>query len=236
VGLLAFATTFRVAGQSGKFEMIQPFASLAAHGVVAGVPRHRYVTGLTDPAFRLSVNFIGAPALTAAEFKDYRQDFILGASLRITAPLGQYDDDKLVNIGSNRWSFKPEIGFSKAFGRWTFELAPAIALYTDNDDFFGGHTRSVSALYSAQAHISYTLSPGFWLGLDAAWFTGGRSSIDDLERDDEQEGTRFGATLSLPINRHHSMKFYGILGFNPDGDQDFRAIGLAWQYRWGGGY
>ena len=80
------------------------------------MPRERFVTGFGDPAFRFSMNFVGAPALTAAEFKDYRQDLILGASLRIIVPLGQYDDTKLVNIGSNRWSLKPEIGCSKAFG------------------------------------------------------------------------------------------------------------------------
>ena len=117
-------------------------------------------SGFADPAFRLSLNFIGAPALTAAEFKDYRQDFIFGASLRITAPLGQYDSDKLVNIGTNRWSFKPEIGYSKAFGRWTVEIAPAAAFYTDNGDFFGGQTREVAPLYSLQSHVSYTFTAG----------------------------------------------------------------------------
>ena len=95
------------------------------------------------------MNFIGAPALTAAEFKNYRQDFILGASLRVIAPLGQYDSDKLVNIGTNRWSFKPEIGFSKAFGPWTVEFTPGVTFYTDNGDFFGGKTREVAPLVAA---------------------------------------------------------------------------------------
>ena len=106
------------------------------------MPRERFVTGFGDPAFRFSMNFIGAPALTAAEFKDYRQDFIFGASLRVAIPLGQYDDTRLVNIGSNRWSVKTEIGCSKAFGRWTVELAPAVSVYTDNSDFFNGQTRA----------------------------------------------------------------------------------------------
>ena len=116
--------------------MIVPYVWLAAKGVAFGLPRERYVTGFADPALRFSMNFIGAPALTAAEFKDYRQNFIFGASLRVTAPLGQYDNDKLVNIGTNRWSLKPEIGFSKAFGRWTVELAPGVTFYTDNGGQF----------------------------------------------------------------------------------------------------
>ena len=116
-------------------------------GLVFGLPHARDVDGFADPAFRLSMNFVGAPALTAAEFKNYRQDLIFGMSLRVTAPLGEYDAEKLVNIGTNRWSFKPEIGFSKAFGPWTVELAPGVTFYTDNGDFFGGKTRQVAPLY-----------------------------------------------------------------------------------------
>jgi hypothetical protein len=236
VGIFAYATTLNVLGKSAKFDMIVPYMSLAAKGLVLGVPHARYVTGFADPAFRFSMNFIGAPALTAEEFKDYRQDFILGASLRVTAPLGQYNYDKLVNIGTNRWSLKPEVGFSKAFGRWTVELAPAATFYTDNGDFFGGHTRDVSPLFSMQAHVSYTFTPGGWLALNAGYFVGGRTTVDDVENDDEQEGTRFGATLALPVTRNHSVKFYGITGYNAHRTHDFQAVGIAWQYRWGGGF
>ena len=236
VGIFAYATTLNVFGKSAKFDMIVPYVSLAAKGLVLGVPRERYVTGFADPAFRFSMNFIGAPALTAAEFKDYRQDFILGASLRVTAPLGQYNYDKLVNIGTNRWSLKPEIGFSKAFGRWTVELAPAATFYTDNGDFFGGKTRKVSPLYSVQAGVSYTFVPGGWLALNAGYFVGGRTTVDDVKNNDEQEGARFGATLALPVNRHHSVKLYAITGYNAHRDHDFQAVGIAWQYRWGGGF
>ena len=236
VALFAYATTLNVLGKSAKVDVIVPYVWLTANGVAFGVPRRRYVTGFADPAFRFSMNFIGAPALTAAEFKDYRQNFILGASLRVTAPLGQYDRDKLVNIGTNRWSLKPEIGFSKAFGRWTVELAPAVTFYTDNGDFFGGQTRAVAPLYSVQAHVSYTFTPGCWLALNAGYFAGGRTTVDGVENDDEQEGMRFGATLALPVNRYHSVKLYGFTGYNAHCDHDFQAAGIAWQYRWGGGF
>ena len=236
VGVFAYATTLNVLGQSAKFDMIVPYSSLAAKGLVFGLPHARYVTGLADPAFRFSMNFIGAPALTAAEFKNYRQDFILGASLRVTAPLGQYDSDKLVNIGTNRWSFKPEIGFSKAFGPWTVELTPGVVFYTDNGDFFGGKTREVAPLVALQAGVSYTFEPGCWLALNAGYYVGGRTTVDGVENNDEQEGTRFGATLALPVNRYHSVKFYGITGYSAQREHDFQAVGIAWQYRWGGGY
>jgi hypothetical protein len=202
----AYATTLNVLGKSAKFDMIVSYMSLAAKGLVFGVPHERYVTGFADPAFRFSMNFIGAPALTMAQFKDYRQDFILGASLRITAPLGQYNYDKLVNIGTNRWSFKPEIGMSKAIGPWTVELTPGITFFTDNGDFFGGKTRQVAPLVGVQAGVIYTYAPGGWLALNAGYFVGSRTTVDDVENDDEQEGMRFGATLALPVNRYNSVK------------------------------
>ena len=236
VGVFAYATTLNVLGQSAKLDMIVPYSSLAAKGLVFGLPHTRNVTGFADPAFRFSMNFIGAPALTAAEFKNYRQDLILGASLRVTVPIGQYDDDRLVNIGTNRWSFKPEIGLSKAFGRWTVEFTPGVTLYTDNGDFFGGKTRQVAPLFSAQAGLSYTFAPGCWLALNGGHFVGGHTTVDRVGNDDEQEGTRFGATLALPVNRYHSVKFYGVTGYNAQREHDFQAVGIAWQYRWGGGF
>ena len=87
VGVLGFATTFGAFGQTGQFGLIVPYASIAAKGLVFGLPHARYVDGFADTAFRLSMNFVGAPALTAAEFKNYHQDFIFGMSLRVTAPL-----------------------------------------------------------------------------------------------------------------------------------------------------
>ncbi len=216
--------------------MTVPYVSLSAEGLVYGQRRERHVTGFSDPAFRFSMNFLGAPALTAKEFSTYRQNLILGTSLRVTPPMGQYDDDKLVNIGSNRWSLKQEFGISKAVGPWTFEFAPAVTFYTDNGDFYGGKTRQQDPLYSAQVGVSYTFIPGGWLALNASYFNGSRTTVDQIQNDDAQEGLRFGATLAIPVNRHHSVKLYAITGYNADRDHDFQAVGIAWQYRWGGGY
>jgi len=236
VGVLGGSTVLNVLGQSAKLELVVPYVALGAKGEVFGMPRARYIDGFADPLFRFSMNFIGAPALTAAEFSKYRQNFIFGGSIRIGVPLGQYDVNRLVNVGSNRWSLKPEIGFSKAFGRWTVELAPAVTFYTDNGDFFGGTSREQAPLYSAQGHISYTFAPGFWLGLDAAYFNGGRTTVDGVKNDDRLEGTRFGMTLALPVNRYHSIKLYAATGYNADRQHDFEALGIAWQTRWGGGF
>jgi len=137
-GLLAYVRSFDFAGQSAKLDVVVPATSFAAWGLVDGQPRQRDMAGLGDPRFRVSVNLIGAPALSVTDFANYRQDLIVGVSLQVSSPLGQYDDSKLLNLGNHRWSFKPELGISKAIGPWTFELAPSVTFFTDNTEFFGG--------------------------------------------------------------------------------------------------
>jgi hypothetical protein len=116
------------------------------------------VCGLADPRVRLSVNFYGAPALTLEEFAHYRQDILVGASLQVAAPLGQYDPGKLLNIGTNRWFIKPELGISKALGPVTLELAAGVTFYTPNHDFFGGHEKQQDPIYSLQGHLVDTFN------------------------------------------------------------------------------
>jgi hypothetical protein len=235
-GVLAAATTFGLLGQSAKADFILPYADLSAKGLVFGEPRERHVTGFGDPLIRFSMNFIGAPALKVAEFGEYQQDWIIGGSLRIGIPLAQYDNTRLINIGANRWSIRPELGVSKAIGKWTFEVAPGMAFYTDNDDFFGGNSRHQDPLFGLQSHFCYSFRAGFWAAFDVGWFTGGQSSVNGLRNEDRAEGTRLGLTLALPVNKNHSLKLYGVTGFNADWGNDFDAIGVAWQYRWGGGF
>jgi hypothetical protein len=235
-GLVAWARTLGIAGKSAKIDVVVPYSSLDAHGLVLDQPRFRHVSGFGDPAVRFSMNFIGAPALTLEEFAGYKQDLIVGGSLRLGIPLGQYDEDRLINIGSNRWSLRPELGISKAAGPWTLELTPGISLYSDNDDFFGGQTREQDPIWSMQSHLSYTFTPGCWLAFDASYFDGGRTTVNALPNNDRQEGFRFGLTFAVPVTRHQSVKLYALQGYDTSMERDLNVFGLAWQYRWGGGY
>ena len=108
-----------------------PYTWLDGTALYLGDPVARTVNGFQDPVVRVSMNFLGAPALTAEEFARYEQDLIVGASLQVSVPVGQYDATRLVNLGTNRWFVKPEIGVSKAIGRWTFEGKAAATLFTD---------------------------------------------------------------------------------------------------------
>src|SRR5438094_2950016 len=174
------------------------------------------------------------PALSMDEYATYHQDVIVGASLQVTAPLGQYDSTKLLNVGTNRWSIKPELGVSKAWGPVTLEVIPAITFFTNNDDFLRGKTLEQDPIYSVQGHLIYEISPALWTAFDATYYTGGRTTIDG-EKGERLENVRLGLTTSLSLTRHQSTKLFGSAGVYHRTENNFWAVGLAWQYRWGGG-
>jgi hypothetical protein len=233
--VFGYARALDLWGTSGKFDVIVPYTWLSGTAQYLGQPVQRMVDGFSDPAFRLSVNLYGAPALPLKDFANYHQDLIVGASLQVWAPWGQYDSHRLVNIGTNRWIFKPEVGISKALGSWTLELTAAASLYTDNRDFFGGNTRSQDPLYSIQGHTIYNFSSGIWGSLDATYFAGGRSRLNGTLSNDLQQNWRVGGTLALPVDIHDSIKLYASRGLSARTGNSYDLIGLAWQYRWGGG-
>jgi hypothetical protein len=134
--LLAYSRALDVFGVSAKIAAFVPYSSFSGHAVESGKAIEREMSGFNEPRFRFSINFYGAPALSVKDFASYHQDLIIGASLQVTPPLGQYDDKKVVNLGNNRWSFKPELGISKALGPWTLELVPSAIFFTDTTDFF----------------------------------------------------------------------------------------------------
>ena len=233
--VVAYGRVLDVFGMSAKFDATLPYTWLSGSADYQGQTVTRVVDGFANPAFRLSINFYGAPALSLKEFSGWKQDLIIGASLRVIAPVGQYDASKLVNIGANRWSFKPEAGISKEIGQWTLEADAGVTFYTKNDDFFGGQTHSQDPVYSVQGHVIYGFHSGVWASADATYFAGGRTSLDGVPNADLQQNWRFGGTLALPINRYNSVKFYVSSGVSARTGNSYDLIGAAWQYRFGGG-
>jgi len=232
---LAYVRTFDFFGKSAKFDVIVPYSSFSGQALVGGETRVREIAGLGDPRFRVSMNFFGAPALTMKEFASYRQDLIIGASVQVLVPLGQYDNSKLINLGNNRWSVRAELGLSKAIGPWTIEVAPSILYFTDNTDFNYGRTLSQAPLYIVQGHLLYNFPSGVWLGLNGLYYSGGRTALDGLNSDNLQTNTRVGLTLAVPINRHNSVKFTASTDVSTRTGSEFSLYGVAWQYRWGDG-
>jgi hypothetical protein len=233
--VVGYARTLDLWGKSGKFDVIVPYTWLSGTATYQGGALEREVDGFADPLLRLSVNFFGAPALTLPEFKSYQQDLIVGASLQVSVPVGQYDSAKLVNIGTNRWSFKPELGVSKALGDLTLEFKSGVTLYTTNDDFFNGNKRSQDPLYSLGAHAIYNFRSGIWASVDVTYFAGGRSILNDALQNDLQRNWRVGGTLALPVDARNSVKLYASSGVSARTGNNYDLVGVIWQYRWGGG-
>lgn len=233
--VLGYARALDLWGMSGKFDVVVPYTWLSGSATYLGERVDRIVNGFGTSAFRLSINLYGAPALDLKDFASYQQDVIVGASLRVFAPWGQYDDTRLINLGTNRWAFKPEIGVSKAEGPWTLEFTAAAMFFTDNEDFFGGNTRSQAPIYSLQAHAIYGFPSGIWASLDGTYFMGGRTTLNGVHGQDLQQNWRVGATLALPVDRFHSVKLYASKGVSARTGNNFDLLGIAWQTRWGGG-
>lgn len=220
-------------GDTGKLDAVVPYGWASGDATYAGEPGHREVDGFGDPTARLTWNFIGAPALTLSEFRTRRLDWIIGASLRVQVPLGQYDDTKILNLGTNRWSFKPELGISKPWRHWTFEVATGVTFYTDNDDYLGGSTREQDPLFAMQLHAIYSFPRGIWAGFDGTFYEGGQSAINGTVNDDRQSSSRAGLTVSVPVNPENSFKVYVSTGATARVGGDFDTAGIVWQYRWG---
>ena len=233
--VLGFVHSLGVAGTSAKITVVVPAGVLSGSGVFDGVVRERDTSGLFDPIVRFSVNLLGAPALASREFASYRQDWIVGASLRLTAPLGRYDPSFVANLGTNRWSIKPEIGLSKAVKRWTFELAASATWFTDNDEFLVDHTREQDWIHAFQAHVIYTFRARIWVAADWTTYGGGATTIDGAPMTGALSATRLGATLSLPVTMRDSLKLSWSGGVSVRTAADYEAYALTWQHLWGAG-
>lgn len=234
-GVLGYARVLRVGGQSAKLSMAVPYMWLEGSALFNGEPVSRSVNGLTDAKLRFSVNLLGAPAMDLKEFMAYKQDLVVGASLTVTAPTGQYDPERLVNIGANRWATKGEVGLSKAVGKWILEVMTTAEIFTDNTEFFGGKVREQEPVFAGKGHVIRNFKPGSWASVDATYYTGGATTINGIFRNDLQQNWRLGATLVAPVNVKHALKINVSSGVYARTGNNFDLLALTWQYRWGAG-
>jgi len=230
----AYLRTFAVGKRSASFSIVAPFVYLSASGTIEGEFLEGSRSGWADARARFTVNLLGGPAMSLSEYKDFRQRRTLGVGLTVAMPTGQYSSSNLINFGANRWGFKPEIGYSSVKGKWILDVMVGVWLFTDNSDFLGGTTKRQDPIGSFQGHVSYNFPKGFWLALDANYFTGGQSSIDGEDQRDLLENSRVGLTLSIPLPGPHSLKLAAHTGAVTRFGADFDFGTVAYQYLWGG--
>jgi hypothetical protein len=240
VPVLSLTHSLRFFGRTANFTASVPYGIGHFRGTVVGAETNAYRSGLLDSAFRLSVNLKGGPAMDLRDFSKWRQKTLLGVSLKVVAPTGQYDPTKLINFGANRWAFKPEVGLSQRWGHWVLDSYGAIWFFTRNDEFFSqnqynqGVTAQTQAPISAfEGHLSYDVKPRFWASLDGNFWRGGRTSLNGVENPNTlQKNSRIGGTVSVPFGKHHAFKFSYNRGAYIRFGGNSNNVSVAWQYSW----
>lgn len=227
-------------GRSANVLASLPYGVGNLQGKVEGAEGHLYRSGLLDSMYRFSVNLKGGPAMPIDEFHKWQQKMLIGASLKIVAPTGQYDPTKLINWGNNRWAFKPEVGYSQRWGHWVLDAYGSAWFYTTNPEFFshnqffpGTQTQSESPVAAMEGHLSYDIKPRLWLSLDANFWRGGETSLNGVSNPKtNQQNSRIGATASIPITKHQSLKISYNNGAYINYGGNFQNVSIAWQYSW----
>jgi len=228
---LGVVHSFALLGRTAQVSVALPYAWGEVSGTVYGVSQSTTRSGLGDMRLRFSWLLLGAPAATPAELIGAPRKTILGMSLSITAPTGEYFPDKMINLGASRLAFKPELAISQPFGkRWLIDFYAGLWLFTDNNAYYPGTSvRSQEPLGSFQGHISYNIQPLMWVALDMTYYTGGKSTVDDVQMDDRQSNSRIGATMVLPVKKLHSIKFAYSTGAIIRSGADFTTFSVGWQ-------
>ena len=230
---LGVGRTFNLGGRLLLATAAFPYVWGAVAGKVAEQAQSITRSGLGDTRLKMSVNLWGTPALQPAAFVKAPPRTNIGVSLSVAAPVGQYYRDKLINLGTNRWAFKPEIGVSHPMGRWALDFSGGVWLFTSNDRFYpGSSTRTQDPLFVLQTHASYNVTRRAWVAVDATWYGGADVSVNGGQPASRQNNARVGGTLSLPIGARQSFKLAYSTGASTRTGADFTTVAVAWQCLW----
>jgi hypothetical protein len=228
---LAVARSFGFFGKTSQFLVALPFAWGQASASVNGQPESVTRSGFSDLRLRWSVLFKGAPALTVQDFAKAPHKTILGASINMVVPTGQYFNDKLINLGTNRWAFRPELALSHPFSKkWMIDCYAGVWLFTSNPSFYPGNTvKTQNPMGSFQAHLSYNVSLRAWVAFDLTYYTGGNSQLNGQPKDDRQSNSRIGTTLVFPTGKFSALKFAVSTGAIVRSGANFTSFSVGWQ-------
>lgn len=232
-GTAAFARAFSLFGRSAQVQAVVPFVKGTVEGTVTGQDTVRYLKGFADPQLRLAFNLAGGPARRREQLAGVRFGTIVGGSLVVTAPLGEYDSDRLVNISSHRWSMKPELAVIEPLGSgWALEGYAGIWVFGDNTEYAGTSTVSQNPLWTFQVHLIHLFGRRVWVALDGTFVTGGTTSVDGVTQNTFQRNSRFGATGSWFLGGGHAVKGSFSSGVFTRVGGEFDVFAVSYQYGW----
>jgi hypothetical protein len=232
---VSFIHVFELFGKTSRIDMSVPFSSGRWEGLLDGQQASTERDGLGDPKIRLAINLLGPPAQSGDDFRPFTSGTIVGASLEIAAPLGEYDELKLINLGNNRWSIRPQIGVTHSWNKWTAEISTSAWFFSENKDFRGDLTLEQDPLYAVQTHLIHTFRPGLWASASIAYGSGARSTVLSVPQDNRQENLLWALSLGYPIDRRQGLKFVYVNGTTKrDIGNDIHRFQIAYSIMWGG--
>ena len=230
---VAFVRAFGLAGRSAQVQAVAPLTSGNARGLVAGQEASRDLRGLADPQLRVAVNLMGGPARRRAQLAGVRFGTIVGASLTFSLPLGHYESDRLVNVGANRWSVKPEIGVVQPiWGPWIVEAYAGVWVFGHNTAYLDTSTVTQKPLATVQGHLIRILGRRGWLALDATIVRGGTTAVDGEAKTNFQSNSRLGATGAWFLGRGHAVRAAASFGAYTRFGGDFTVFSVGYSYAW----
>ena len=236
-GLIDYTRYFALLHRLAWAEATIPVANLS--GSISGTGITASTTGTGDSAYSAALLLKGGPALTPQQFANAETTTSVGLSLSITAPTGQYDPNKLFNLGSGRWSFKPEIGLSTPFGpdqRWVFDAYANTYLYTNNTRYRGVEVLRQRALLGLEGHISYTFSNTVWASFDTRYSFLGATNVSGVNQNDSQQNFIVGSELVVaPTPRNAFIFEFAKAAIHKNGDS-LTGFTVRYDYTWGRGY
>lgn len=238
---MRYVRSFDLLGFSARIDLAGAYQDGTWKGKIAGEPAQVSREGWVDPMVRFAVNLYGAPPLEGKAYAEYRAaqktETIVGVGLVAQFPLGEYFDEKLINLGNNRYSFRPQFGVVHNRGKWGFELTASTWFFTDNDDFFGGLKREQKPFYTIQGHAEYHILPRLWISSGLAFGIGQESTVDGDHKDDRKENLIYAASIGYAVTRNFGLKL-GYLGTTALADTgiDFDSVIVGatfiWPDRW----
>lgn len=233
----AYVHAFELFDKSARIDIKQAYQKGKWTGLLDGKSASATRSGWSDTSVRFAVNLYGAPPLSGEEFAAYRlkieDETIVGIGLEVILPTGHYLEDKLLNIGQNRFAFRPQIGIVQTFGKWTTEVNGEVAFYTENDEFFDGNTLEQKPMYRATVHAIRSFSPGQWVGVGIGYEFGGEHKLNGVDKDDKKKNIGWALAYRHPITRQIGIKikYIGIRAKASTGfDSESLAVSVAFAW------
>ena len=222
---VSYVRSFSIAKKLARLDVVVPWKNLRWDGLLDGAPATVSRVGLSDPGFRLSMILAQDQSATAST--------VIGAAVAVIVPLGEYFEDKLLNLGQNRVVIRPQFGVLHTRGKWSYELTGSTFFYGDNDEFFGGSILQQDPLYAVQGHLVRVFNkPGYWAAFSTGYGWNGQSTVDGNRVDDSKRLFLSALAVGMPVGKDQGIKFAYIRSrTNTDKGSDTDSLTIGWSFR-----